>query len=92
MKYQFTVLMKRILHKYDESKYNYDFNHIVIVNLRWKALPVPSIKDEQYAAAPYQRYGHSAVAYGTRVYIWGGRNDEAACNKLFCFDTGMTFL
>lgn len=64
-----------------------DIHVLNTVNLRWKALPIPSIKDEQYAAAPYQRYGHSAVAYGTKVYIWGGRNDEAACNKLFCFHT-----
>lgn len=21
------------------------------------------------------------------MFIWGGRNDEAACNVLFCFDT-----
>lgn len=64
-----------------------DVHVLNTVNLRWKALPIPPIKDEQYTVAPYQRYGHSAVAYGTKVYIWGGRNDEAACNKLFCFDT-----
>ena len=70
-------------------RYIFIVSYIVTVNLRWKALPIPSVKDEQYAAAPYQRYGHSAVAYGTKVFIWGGRNDEAACNKLFCFDTGI---
>lgn len=33
------------------------------------------------------RYGHSAVAYKQKVYMWGGRNDESCCNILFCFDT-----
>lgn len=36
---------------------------------------------------PYQRYGHTAVAFGDKIYLWGGRNDLAACNVLYCFDT-----
>ncbi|KAJ8963935.1 hypothetical protein NQ314_005266 [Rhamnusium bicolor] len=32
-------------------------------------------------------YGHTAVVYGDKVYIWGGRNDRASCSTLFCFDT-----
>lgn len=31
--------------------------------------------------------GHTAVAYESKVYIWGGRNDEMVCDILFCFDT-----
>lgn len=33
------------------------------------------------------RYGHTAVVYDGKIYIWGGRNDRASCNTLFCFDT-----
>jgi N-acetylneuraminic acid mutarotase len=36
---------------------------------------------------PFQRYGHTAVANGDMVYIWGGRNDIYADNTLYCFDT-----
>lgn len=36
---------------------------------------------------PYRRYGHTACAYGKKIYIWGGRNDVSACNRLFCYDT-----
>lgn len=36
---------------------------------------------------PFQRYGHTAVDYGSNIYLWGGRNDEAVCHKLFYFDT-----
>ena len=36
---------------------------------------------------PYQRYGHTVVARGTTCYLFGGRNDEAACNLLFTFCT-----
>ena len=40
-------------------------------------------------SVPYMRYGHSALAIGDLVYIFGGRNDtHGACNTLFCFDTG----
>lgn len=41
----------------------------------------------QYPEVPFQRYGHTAVAYKHNVYMWGGRNDEMCCNILFCFDT-----
>jgi len=41
----------------------------------------------QYYQVPYQRYGHTAVVYNDMVYVWGGRNDDSACNILFCFDT-----
>jgi len=38
-------------------------------------------------SVPFQRYGHTVVAYGRYVYLWGGRNDESACKTLFRFDT-----
>lgn len=40
-----------------------------------------------YPEVPFQRYGHTAVAYRHHVYMWGGRNDDVCCNILFCFDT-----
>lgn len=36
---------------------------------------------------PFNRYGHTVVAYGHKIYLWGGRDDEAACNILYEFDT-----
>lgn len=59
-------------------------------NLRW--FQVPQRKDKsnitlQYPEVPFQRYGHTAIAYGYKVYLWGGRNNETECNILFCFDT-----
>lgn len=59
------------------------------VTLRWISLAEPKEKDPQYACAPFQRYGHTAVVYNNNVYIWGGRNDEYGCNTLFCFNTGI---
>ncbi|XP_021921370.1 kelch domain-containing protein 3 isoform X2 [Zootermopsis nevadensis] len=56
-------------------------------NFRWHALPLSKQNDPDAACVPYQRYGHTAVAYGDKIFVWGGRNDEAACNVLFCFDT-----
>lgn len=58
-------------------------------NLRWSL--VPQKKDEtgssvKYPEVPFQRYGHTAVAYDGRIYVWGGRNDDIACNILFCYD------
>uniref|UniRef100_A0A1Q3G2U4 Putative host cell transcription factor hcfc1 n=1 Tax=Culex tarsalis TaxID=7177 RepID=A0A1Q3G2U4_CULTA len=59
-------------------------------NLRWTL--APTVKDEygvpcKYPAVPFQRYGHTAVAYENKVYIWGGRNDEIVCDILYCYDT-----
>lgn len=64
-----------------------DVHVLNTANFRWSALPVPKQNDPQVNCVPYQRYGHTAVAYGDRIFVWGGRNDEAACNVLFCFDT-----
>uniref|UniRef100_A0A1I7ZNP7 BTB domain-containing protein n=1 Tax=Steinernema glaseri TaxID=37863 RepID=A0A1I7ZNP7_9BILA len=39
--------------------------------------------------APYQRYGHTVVAFGGKAYVWGGRNDEkGASAKLHEYDPG----
>ena len=54
--------------------------------LRWTEIAKP-VEVEQLAAWPYQRYGHTVVARGDTCYLFGGRNDEAACNHLFTFCT-----
>lgn len=41
----------------------------------------------RYTIIPFQRYGHTAVSFQDNIYIWGGRNDQYACNRLFCFNT-----
>ena len=30
-----------------------------------------------------RRYGHTVIAWGDAIYLFGGRNDEAACNVLY---------
>lgn len=59
-------------------------------NLRWFLIPPkkdPNGVPLEYPDVPFQRYGHTAVAYKCNVYMWGGRNDEMCCNILFCFNT-----
>uniref|UniRef100_A0A5S6QUW7 Kelch domain-containing protein 3 n=1 Tax=Trichuris muris TaxID=70415 RepID=A0A5S6QUW7_TRIMR len=54
---------------------------------RWRCLPLPSSTHEQFYITPYQRYGHTAIAYKDMCYIWGGRNDiNGACSVLYQFD------
>ncbi|KAK7027367.1 kelch domain-containing protein 3 [Halocaridina rubra] len=62
---------------------NMDVHVLDTMTYRWKALKIP----QRRRVVPFQRYGHTAVAYGSKVYIWGGRNDKKACNILYCFDT-----
>jgi len=64
-----------------------DVHVLNTVNYRWTVLLTPEANSAQYFQVPYQRYGHTAVVYNDMVYIWGGRNDNSACNILFCFDT-----
>jgi len=62
---------------------------LLSVTYKWRVLPLPLPSDDQYEQTPYHRYGHTAVAYADRAYIFGGRNDKnGACNILFCFDAG----
>ena len=35
----------------------------------------------------FQRYGHTVVSHGKKIYLFGGRNDNHSCNRLYCFDT-----
>jgi len=59
------------------------------VTYKWRVLPLPTANDDQYEQTPYHRYGHTAVAYADKAFIFGGRNDKnGACNILFCFDAG----
>ena len=53
---------------------------------RWTEVPKPQ-DPALLSDWPYQRYGHTVVSKGNTCYLFGGRNDEAACNLLFTFCT-----
>ncbi|PVD26303.1 hypothetical protein C0Q70_13974 [Pomacea canaliculata] len=70
-----------------ETRRPMDVHVLHTETLRWRLLPTPSDRQD-VQNTPYQRYGHTAVAYEDSSYIWGGRNDtDGACAVLFCFDT-----
>lgn len=57
--------------------------------LRWSLVPAHRSADGRlltYPEVPFQRYGHTAVAYEQNIYMWGGRNDDVCCNILYCFN------
>uniref|UniRef100_A0A1L8DWZ0 Putative host cell transcription factor hcfc1 n=1 Tax=Nyssomyia neivai TaxID=330878 RepID=A0A1L8DWZ0_9DIPT len=67
-----------------------DVHILNTLNMRWSI--VPTRKEEynhplRYPWVPFQRYGHTAIAYKHLIYIWGGRNDEVVCDIIYCFDT-----
>ncbi|XP_077523483.1 kelch domain-containing protein 3-like [Amblyomma americanum] len=53
------------------------------VSLRWSKIPVQGDLD----SVPFHRHGHTVVAYRDYVYLWGGRDDNGACNIVYRFDT-----
>ncbi|UYV75427.1 KLHDC3 [Cordylochernes scorpioides] len=53
------------------------------LTLRWGYMQTHHM---QVPEVPFQRYGHSVVAYKKKAYLWGGRNDINACNVLYIFD------
>lgn len=63
-----------------------DVHILNTLNMRWSLVPRRD-NEKKYPEVPFQRYGHTAIAHKHFVYIWGGRNDELICNKLYCFDT-----
>ncbi|XP_023306658.1 kelch domain-containing protein 3 [Lucilia cuprina] len=74
---------------------DYRFNESIDVHvlntqtLRWALLPQRRCENGtilKYPEVPFQRYGHTAVTYNDKIYMWGGRNDETLCNVLYCFD------
>ena len=54
---------------------------------RWTALKKPPLNKFEKECWPFQRYGHTVVSHGKKIYLFGGRNDNHSCNKLYCFDT-----
>lgn len=54
--------------------------------LQWKKIPTPDPSGPDFEHVPFMRYGHTVVAFQGRIYLFGGRNDLAPCNDLFCFD------
>lgn len=64
-----------------------DIHMLNTVSLRWFLLPFDDPSEQSFENVPFQRYGHTVVGFGELVYLWGGRNDNGACNVLYCFDT-----
>lgn len=56
-------------------------------NCRWTEIKKPEMSDARRLNWPYQRYGHTVIALGDCIYLFGGRNDETACNVLYEFNT-----
>ncbi|KAK7866761.1 hypothetical protein R5R35_008749 [Gryllus longicercus] len=54
-------------------------------NLSWSKV-LPTSKDEQSSSYPRHRFGHSAVVYEDKIYIWGGMFNEHFFDELLCFD------
>jgi len=52
--------------------------------LEWSLVPY---KYDSMDDIPFNRYGHTVIADGHMIYLWGGRNDENACNVLFAFSS-----
>lgn len=52
--------------------------------LKWLKLELSGDQDNK--CVPFQRYGHTAVALESNIYLWGGRNDNEVCNTLYCFN------
>lgn len=55
--------------------------------LEWTNLTKVYIWSESENDVPFNRYGHTVVADGRNIYLWGGRDDESACNVLYEFNT-----
>ncbi|XP_064537192.1 kelch domain-containing protein 3 [Drosophila montana] len=75
----------------DDYRFNepIDVHVLNVHSMRWTLVPQQCDSDGdplKYPLVPFQRYGHTVVAYKERIYIWGGRNDEHLCNVLYCFD------
>ncbi|XP_039283897.1 kelch domain-containing protein 3 [Nilaparvata lugens] len=71
-----------------KTKKPMDVHVLDTVTMHWKSLPLPEPGDPQHDVVPYKRYGHTAVFWNGKAYIWGGRNDEFVDNILYCFDPG----
>jgi len=64
-----------------------DVHVLDAITYRWNIVHASRHDGAWQQTIPYQRYGHTCVAWDDKAFIWGGRNDrDGACNVLFCFD------
>lgn len=64
-----------------------DVHALNTVTMRWSMLPQRKDQEWDTEQVPFQRYGHTAVAYKHFALVWGGRNDEEICSILYRYDT-----
>src|SRR6266498_4544279 len=68
-----------------ESKRPIDVHFLDTNTLEWSSVvyTYDSMDD-----IPFNRYGHTVIADGHMIYLWGGRDDdESTCNVLFAFNS-----
>ncbi|GLH09355.1 Host cell factor, partial [Gryllus bimaculatus] len=70
----------------DRSSQNLVVRMFNTTNYRWSFMETRAEEGERI---PDERYGHTAVAYMSKVYVWGGstQDENYFFRKLCCFDT-----
>ncbi|CAD5232183.1 unnamed protein product [Bursaphelenchus xylophilus] len=67
----------------DMTQGDYDWHYNPLLN---DGLAIVDDSND-FQDVPFMRYGHTAVAYNGKAYIWGGRNDEyGASQRLYEYD------
>ncbi|KAI1723517.1 kelch motif domain-containing protein [Ditylenchus destructor] len=76
------AVLPRRRHRLQQQQDAYDF----LLALQQNILPMNAVNlpptDQKDPQMPYQRYGHTVVAYKGKAYLWGGRNDEFGSSQL----------
>nr|XP_033809245.1 host cell factor 2 isoform X2 [Geotrypetes seraphini] len=77
----------------NEWKCTSSFSYLNLDTMEWISL-LPESQDDKKNSVPRPRAGHCAVAIGTRLYIWSGRdgyrkawNSQVCCKDLWYLDT-----
>ncbi|XP_030070275.1 host cell factor 2 isoform X2 [Microcaecilia unicolor] len=77
----------------NEWKCTGSFSYLNLDTMEWISLS-PESQDDKKNSMPRPRAGHCAVAIGTRLYIWSGRdgyrkawNSQVCCKDLWYLDT-----
>ncbi|KAI1284994.1 Kelch domain-containing protein 3 [Halotydeus destructor] len=62
-----------------------DVHQLDTNSLTWKLVRY-QLSETDKTSVPFQRYGHTVVSYNGFIILWGGRNDEGACNVVYIYD------
>ncbi|KRY37343.1 Kelch domain-containing protein 3, partial [Trichinella spiralis] len=81
------VFEKIDIHVFGPKGHPFILRFCILATFKWMHLPMPEYSGAYFHCTPCHRYGHTAVTYKDKCYVFGGRNIKiGACLGVFQYN------